>query len=527
MKFAQSFALATSVSILVASCADDLNLSPKYGLTAEQVYSDPNNYSNVLAKIYAGLSISGNNGPAGMPDIGGIDEGFSQYVRVMWNLQQLPTDESICGWADPGIPELNTMDWNDNSPFVSAMYYRIYYQISLANEFIRYSGEDYLATKDFSEADKLAIRKMNAEARYLRALSYYHALDLFGNVPFADESVRPGSEPPQQIKRPVLFNWIMDELNAIEPSLAAARTDEYGRADQGALWALRAKMNLNAEVYTATPDVPGTPRWTQTMEDCQRIIDAGYGLESDYGYNFMADNHLSPEMIFVATFDGNRTRTYGGTTFLVHSHMGGSMNQSDFGTTSGWQGNRGTFNWANKFTLPGDRRSDYLYMDGQEDTITDVGTFTQGIGITKWRNINRDSSAGVEPGTFVDIDFPMFRLADFYLMYAEAAVRSGSNLASGVNYFNLVRARAVGSSSQNVTSLTLDEILDERGRELFTEGHRRQDLIRFGKFTTGSYLWQFKGGEQFGTAVGSHLNLYPLPGADLNANPNLEQNPGY
>jgi hypothetical protein len=263
------------------------------------------------------------------------------------------------------------------------------------------------------------------------------------------------------------------------------------------------------------------------MEDCQRIIDAGYGLESDYGYNFMADNHLSPEMIFVATFDGNRTRTYGGTTFLVHSHMGGSMNQSDFGTTSGWQGNRGTFNWSNKFTLPGDHRSDYLYMDGQEDTITDVGTFTQGIGITKWRNINRDSSAGVEPGTFVDIDFPMFRLADFHLMYAEAAVRSGSNVASGVNYFNLVRARALGNSSQNVTSLTLDDILDERGRELYTEGHRRQDLIRFGKFTTGSYLWQFKGGEQFGAAVGSHLNLYPLPGADLNANTNLEQNPGY
>lgn len=114
MKFAKSLALAACVSLLAASCADDLNLKPKYGLTAEQVYADPNNYINVLAKIYAGLSISGNNGPAGMPDIGGIDEGFSQYVRVMWNLQQLPTDESICGWADPGIPELNTMDWNDN-----------------------------------------------------------------------------------------------------------------------------------------------------------------------------------------------------------------------------------------------------------------------------------------------------------------------------------------------------------------------------------------------------------------------------
>ncbi|MGA1398145.1 MAG: RagB/SusD family nutrient uptake outer membrane protein, partial [Schleiferiaceae bacterium] len=304
MKFAKSLALAAGVSLLAASCADDLNLKPKYGLTAEQVYADPNNYINVLAKIYAGLSISGNNGPAGMPDIGGIDEGFSQYVRVLWNLQQLPTDESICGWADPGIPELNTMDWNDNSPFVSAMYYRIYYQISLANEFIRYSNDDYLAGTSFSEADKAAIRQMNAEARYLRALSYYHALDLFGNVPFADESVRPGSEPPMQMERADLYAWVLDELNSIESLLPAARTAEYGRADQGALWALRAKLNLNAEVYT------GTAKWAETMADCQRIIDAGYSLEPVYGFNFNADNHLSPEMIFVATFDGNRTRTY-------------------------------------------------------------------------------------------------------------------------------------------------------------------------------------------------------------------------
>ncbi|HAE35811.1 MAG TPA: RagB/SusD family nutrient uptake outer membrane protein, partial [Bacteroidetes bacterium] len=213
------FTILASVSLFFSSCFKDLDLSPKYGLNTESVYEDPANYIHVLAKLYAGLSITGNQGPAGSPDISGIDEGFSAYVRVLWNLQELPTDEAICGWNDPGIPELNSGTWNSTSSFVQAMYYRIFYQIPLCNEFIRFCSDDWMNEKGFSDADKATIRTYKAEARFLRALSYYHAMDLFGNVPFVTEDDLPGAGFPEQIQRADLFDYIEDELLAIEGEL--------------------------------------------------------------------------------------------------------------------------------------------------------------------------------------------------------------------------------------------------------------------------------------------------------------------
>ena len=140
------------------SCTKNLNQSPAYGLNSEVVYSDPNNYINVLSKLYSGLSMTGLQGPAGQADIAGIDEGFSAYVRVLWNLQELPTDEAVCGWNDPGIPTLNKMQWNADDGWVKGMYYRIYYQITLCNEFIYQSRDERLDERGFSDADKEMIR---------------------------------------------------------------------------------------------------------------------------------------------------------------------------------------------------------------------------------------------------------------------------------------------------------------------------------------------------------------------------------
>ena len=135
--------------LTLPSCKKQLNQSPKYGLNAETVYKDPANYIHVLAKLYSGLSMTGLQGPAGQGDISGIDEGFSAYIRVLWNLQELPTDEAVCGWSDPGIPTLNKTQWNADDGWVKGMYYRIYYQITLCNEFIWQSREEKLAEKRF------------------------------------------------------------------------------------------------------------------------------------------------------------------------------------------------------------------------------------------------------------------------------------------------------------------------------------------------------------------------------------------
>lgn len=509
------------VSLTLTGCFKKLDLSPEYGLNTAVVYSDPDLYIHVLAKLYAGLAVTGNTGPAGDPDISGIDEGFSAYIRVLWNLQELPTDEVMCAWNDAGIPELNYCTWNSSNSFVQAMYYRIFYQIPLCNEFIRESSDAKMSERGFTDAQQATIRTYRAEARFLRALSYYHALDLFGNVPFVTEEDLVGAFFPEQIKRADLFDYIESELLDIESSMVDANSNEYGRADKAAVWTLLAKLYLNAEVYN------GTNRYADCAAYCQKVIDAGYALEPEYKHLFYADNQMSNEVIFPVTFDGINTQTYGGTTFLVHAAVGGAMSPADFGIASGWAGNRTTSAFVNQFPDMIDSR--YMFFtDGQSLEIEDVGSFQQGYAVAKWKNITQSGDAGADPeGTFVDIDFPLFRLADVYLMYAEAAVRGGGDVGLGLNYLNMVRERAYGDALHNAGSLTLELILNERARELQWEGQRRTDLIRFGLFTGGAYIWPFKGGIPEGTATESYLNLYPLPNADIVANPNLVQNPGY
>jgi hypothetical protein len=508
--------------VLLTGCFNDLDKFPKYGLNTVSVYQDPANYIHVLAKLYGGLSVTGNQGPAGQPDIRGIDEGFSAYVRVLWNLQQLPTDEAICGWNDPGIPELNFMTWDASSSFVNAMYYRIFYQIPICNEFIRYSSEEWMTEQGFNDADKTRIRIYRAEARFIRALAYYHALDLFGNVPFVTEADLPGRNFPRQILRADLFNYLETELKAIENELPDRAAQEYARANKAVVQTLLAKMYLNAEVYT------GTARYTDALTYCDRVISAGYTLDPEYRFLFLADNNQSTEIIFPVTFDGMRTRTYGGTTFLGHASIGGSMVPAEYGFNGGWAGLRAKAPLVDLFPDTTVDSRFIFHNAGQRKEIDDVQLFTDGFAVGKWKNLTRTGAFGSDPQRdFSDIDFPMFRLADIYLMYAEAAVRTGSNLATAVGYFNQIRERAFGNASRNVAALDLDLILAERSRELHWEAHRRTDLIRFGRFTGGTYLWPWKGGARDGAATAERFNLYPLPSADIAANTNLLQNPGF
>jgi starch-binding outer membrane protein, SusD/RagB family len=521
--------LSTAVLALVlvsvqTSCHKNLDQKPYYELSNETVFNDFANYRSVLAKLYGGLTLTGQDGPSGKPDVAGIDEGYSSYIRCMWKMQTLPTDEAICGWGDPGLPALSYSTWGAGNEWSTAMYYRIFYQITLCNTFIRELTDENLTRRGITGADADLARQYRAEARFMRALSYYHALDFYRNVPFVTET-SSSTDLPEQKNTSDIFTYIETELKDIENTLLAPRSNEYGRADRAAAWMLLAKLYLNADVYVSSN------RASDALTYSKKVIDAGYALAPKYGHNFLADNNTSPELIFTSNFDGASSRSYGGTTLLTHAAVGGSMSPKDFGIDGGWGGFRTTPQFVDKFADPTgatDSRA-MFYTDGQNKQIENFGKFTDGFAISKWRNVTR---AGV-PGkdlTFVDIDFPIFRLADAYLMYAEAHLRGGGGSAGeALGYVNMLRERAYGNTSGNVAAadFNLDFILDERAREMYWEGGRRTDLIRFGKFTGNSYLWAFKGGVAEGASIPTYRAVYPIPSQDMAANPSLKQNPGY
>ncbi len=518
-KFTIKAGMLVAAMAVATSCVNDLDRVPKYEVTSASVYEKASNYKAVLARLYATLAVSGQQGPSGKPDITGIDEGTSNYMRLLWKLQELPTDEAKIAWNDGTIQDINKITWTSSDGFVTAMYNRIFYLISLSNEFIRETSDDKLSSRGITGQDATDAKTYRAEARFLRALAYFHAIDMFGTVPFVTEADAPGSFLPRQATRQELFTYVENELKAIETELAAAGAAEYGRADRAAAQAILARMYLNAQVYTSTA------RYTDAVTYAKKVIDSPvYKLEPTYQNLFTADNNLSKEIIFPINFDGTRTQTYGGMTFLVHAAVGGTMPVGAFGVDGGWSGIRATQKLADVFpdvTATADKRA-MFYTEGQKRELDDLGTFTNGFAITKYKNITSTGKAGSDR-VFVDTDFPLIRLADMYLTYAEAVLRGGTggDQATAISYVNLLRTRA---NAAPVTSINTDFILAERARELHWEGYRRTDLIRYDRFTTGTYLWPWKGGVKEGRAVDPKYNLYPIPATDLVANPTLKQN---
>ncbi|OZV69399.1 RagB/SusD family nutrient uptake outer membrane protein [Winogradskyella aurantia] len=530
----RTFKTVFAVLLLVCftqSCEDRLDLLPEdERITADQAFEDPEAYKEFLAKIYAGISLSGQQGPAGSPDLAGLDEGFSNYLRLYWKMQQLTTDEAIIGWNDGTIQDLHGQVWTAGNEFIRTMYTRLMYQVSLTNEFLRQTTDDKLSSRGVDADLRAEIQVFRAETRFMRALSYWHLMDLFANPPFVTENDAVGAFLPQQIQRADLFNYIESELLDIVDEMAAPRQNEYGRADRAAAWMLLGKLYLNAEVYT------NTPRYNDVITYTENIINAGYTIpQIPYFHLFLADNDSNgaqEEVIFTIPFDGLRTQAFGGMTFLTHAPVGGSMNPAEFGINGGWFGIRTTPTFVEQF--PNEENSAdgraLLYTDGQNKDIEEVGPFNQGYAVAKYRNVDVNGVPGSDAsGDHTDIDFPMFRLADVYLMYAEAVLRGGGGSAStAVSYINELRQRAYGDTSGNITQgdLTLDFIIDERSRELYWECHRRTDLVRFGQFSDQG-VWQWKGGVQQGVTTEAFRDLMPIPETDLSLNTNLEQNPGY
>ncbi|NLE33486.1 MAG: RagB/SusD family nutrient uptake outer membrane protein [Bacteroidales bacterium] len=527
---------------MISSCVKDLDVIPQdpTKILAGNLGDDPAYMNQALGKIYASFIISG-QGANGGDDIAASDGNFFTTMRALWNLQEITTDEAICAWGDVGIADLNTQTWSPTNPFLTALYQRLALSITYANDFI--NNAQMYGTEN--------VDRYVAEARFLRALAYYWAIDLFGQFPFTTEEDGVGKSFPEIGTRTEIFNYIESELLAIENSLGAPRFS-YPQADQAAAWMLLSRLYLNAEVYT------GTPRWNDVVTYTGRVIGAGYSLAPDYRQNFSADNdgRSNPEMIFAWEQDGINVQGYVGTTFIIESSSDAEyIRAEDFhGLTSNtnWNGNRARINFLTKLvdtlevygnnpipdsdptlSLAPDHRV-FLKIKKSRYIPAPSASGDYGIGVYKFTARNTDGSLPANYNTaYACTDFPVFRLADAYMMRAEALFRLGGaeNIQAAVDDINLIRQRAFGDDSGNIDAvdLTLDFIIDERAREFYYEAQRRTDLIRFGKFTGGDYLWQWKGGAYDGTSTSAHLNLFPIPGDELSSNPNYngQNNPGY
>jgi hypothetical protein len=520
---------AIVIAVFATSCTKNLDSKPIDPLvsTSATVFDSPAAYKQFLAKIYGSMAVTGQKGQAGAAEIQASDEGTTGFLREYWAAQEVTTDEAINAWGDGGLVEYHGGIWSDDNLYVKLMYERLFINIAYCNEYIRDVNAKLASLQSPLRDD---VVHYLAEARFMRAYFYAIAMDLYGNPPFATETDLPGTFVPKQISRADLFKYVESELIAIQPNLVAAGANEYARADQAADWALLSRIYLNAQVYT------GTQRYNDCITYSNKVISAGkYSLHNSYPNLFLADNgNYRDEIIMPIAEDGNSTQSYGDMTFVIHAAVGGSEDATNmFGIASGgWAGNRMTTAFVNKFADPSgntDKRA-IFYTAGQTFPITNPTIFTQGYLCAKFKNVD---SAG-KPGsnnTFVDTDFPLFRLSEIYLNYAEAVLRGGTGGDAGtaLGYVNAIRQRAYGNATGNITpsQFTLSFMIDERGRELYWECFRRTDLIRFGLFTGGAYLWDFKGNVQNGTATDAHLNIFPIPASDLQLNNNLKQNPGY
>jgi hypothetical protein len=522
--------IVVSITTLI-SCTKNLDTQNSNDVNASDVYATPAGYKQSLAKVYGSFALTGSS--ATSSDIAGIDAGNSDFFRMFWNMQELTTDEAVTAGNDPnldaGLQDLHLMSWSSSNPIPTGLYYRSLYQIALVNDFLRQSTDAKLAERGIAGTDAANIREYKLEVRFLRAFQYWVLMDLFGNPPFATESDAVGANLPKQIGRPALFNFIESELLNIETGIVAAKQNEYGRVDKAAVQALLARLYLNAKTYI------GAEKYTEAIKYSSRVINSGYSLINNYKELMLADNHTNTsENIFTINYDGQKSQSYGGGTFLTHGSVGGTkMKPADFGINGGWSQLRTTKNIINLYvdlTFNTDARAQF-FRDGQDIEINNLINFADGYAVTKYKNVTKLGNSGSDL-TFNDIDIPIFRLAEMYLIYGEAVARGGSggDATIALNYANLLRRRAYGTTQGDVTASDISDeqyFIKERARELFWEGFRRTDLIRYNQYTQSSYVWPWKGGLKDGGNVDSYRKLFPIPAKDLSVNPNLKQNPGY
>lgn len=558
-------ALALTVSgCALTSCFGDLDTMPldDNQLVTEQVYSTVDGYMGVFAKCYASLNLNGQEGD-GDPDIQNANSGYQGYMRLLFYLEELPTDNFIMPSQSNGLRKCLNITWGaGDASVVTWTYQRLYMAVAYSNEFLREFTQDKLEKRGLWGAFQNNYNEYRAQIKFIRAYAYMMLCNLYGNVPMIDENVGP-KDLPAQWSREQIFDWTVGQIKDVigegggSEQLAAPKGAVYGQVDRVAGWYLLARMYLNAKTWI------GRDCYQLAYEYSKRIIDSrAYPLEKDYRHIFLADNMQSTEIIWPLINDGVHTHSSAGTNFYVKAFVNGPMDE----LYRTGVGSRGWGNVRAKTTLvkafdpadvmfdvndtwgnqKADKRAQFMtalpnqVMETWDENNNMTSTFTRGYGYIKWRNVTRTDQICESGEEYSSIKFPLFRSADAYMMAAEAILRGASAPRSeALGYVNEIRQRAYMSGPYaqpgirsdvdgriSDADLTLDFILAERQREFASECMRRDDLVRFGLFTSGKN-WDWKNADRLGSDVDSHFNLFPVPETEITNNPAIKQNPGY
>lgn len=560
--------LALGALSFLQSCTDDLDAIPynETDFTSENAYgNDYNNYLSGLGKIY--LSFSNTDG------LRVDDAGASELLRAFWSIQECSTDACKNNWkADSWTQDINMNTWSTASNAATyGIYARTLHGITYTNEFLRQTTDDKLQTRGCSEEVISKIHMLRDEARFIRALMYWIAIDIFGDVPFVTEESEFGAVTPKVGTRSDVFDFIESELRDLvsEKSALGEAGSNYPRADKGSAWGLLSRLYLNAQVYKSTVDengnitAKGGPKWEECKKACEEIFKLNYGLCSNYFDLFRGDNGENPdarkEFLFAVYYDAENSRSWGGTIFLVQAQFRAADDLKDangnslymLGVANGWAGIRMPYEYAKEYfgvsvpasgyasdgTYTGvynytDKRAANFWIKGHSEEMRDLGAFSQGWSFYKYNNIPHD----LTPAQFretaatygsasakASIDFPMIRLAEVYLNYAEACLNL--NQASlAVPYLNALRNRA---GLPDISSYNKDYLIKERAVELSWEALRRTDLIRWDLFSSSTFLWKWKGGSYNGQGFPQYRFVFDFPDTELVSNPNLSHKPGY
>lgn len=513
------------ITVSLSSCTKDLNITPlNTGVqTPLVVYADTANYIKTLAKLYGGLNITSENSTS-ISDIQNGDEGVPSFLRGLFACEEMSTDECVNVWGDADLFEYHNQNVTDINSYNTIFYERIFFNIAECNEYIR---QVQPRVGGLTGTIHTEVTYYLAEARFLRALWYYYAIDMWANPPFVTENTALSALPPQ-IKRADLFNYVVKELRAVSHILLPPnqQAQYYGRANRAAAWTLLAKCYLNAQVFT------GTAKYDSCYTYCDSIINqGGYSLLPTYANLFLADNNVNglSEFIFPIVENAVYSQNYGGVTFIINASTNSDADNTAYYGVGGWAGNLATATFFNSWTDLSGKTDTRILLRPTEaaGTIAPLAALSQAdwnvnMQLAKFRNVTSTGTPGVST-TFASTNFPLFRLGDVYLMHAEAALNL-NNAAQAVTDFNIIRQRAYGNATGNVATVALTDILPEREHELYWECQRRTDLIRFGQFSNGSMVWDWKGGVIGGESTPASNNIYPIPNTDLLNNPNLVQN---